>query len=202
MQIVENGNSGTVICIVLNRTRVSVYQKIITSAKLLLPSSSKVTDMIKEEIITFNHLEDLDAESKYLVHRAREATEYAYAPYSKFHVGAAIMLDDGTFITASNQENASYPLCMCAERVALYTLSALHNGKKIVNMAIVAHKKNHKELSPATSCGACRQVMLEFELRQGKSYSIVMLNEQHQWIKASSVRTLMPFGFTKSSLET
>jgi len=157
--------------------------------------------MAKEEIITFNHLEDLDAESKYLVHRAREATEHAYAPYSKFHVGAAIMLDDGTFITAANQENASYPLCMCAERVALYALSSLHNGKKIVNMAIVAHKKNHKELSPATACGACRQVMLEFELRQGKPYSVVMLNEQHQWIKASSAQVLMPFSFTKASLE-
>ncbi len=158
--------------------------------------------MTTEEIITFNHFEDLDAESKYLVHRAREATEYAYAPYSKFHVGAAIMLDDGTFITAANQENASYPLCMCAERVALYALAAQHNAKKIVKMAIVAHKKNYTELSPATSCGACRQVMLEFELRQGKSFSIVMLNEQEQWIYASSAHALMPFSFSKSSLET
>ena len=154
-----------------------------------------------KDIVTFNHLEDLDSESKYLIHRAHEATEHAYAPYSKFQVGAAIMLDDGTFITAANQENAAYPLCMCAERVALYALSALHPGKKIVNMAVAAHKKNHKELSPATACGACRQVMLEFELRQGKPFSVVMLNEEHQWIKASPVKALLPFSFTKSSLE-
>lgn len=154
-----------------------------------------------EGIITFNHLEDLDSESKYLIHRAREATEHAYAPYSKFHVGAAIMLDDGTFITAANQENASYPLCMCAERVALYALASLHPGKKIVNMAVVAHKKNHKEPSPATACGACRQVMVEFEHRQGKPFSIVMLNEQHVWVKANSAQSLLPFNFSKLSLE-
>ena len=155
-----------------------------------------------ETIATFNHLEDLDSESKYLVHRAREATAHAYAPYSKFQVAAAIMLDDGTFITGANQENASYPLCMCAERVVLYAFAALHPGKKIVNMAVVAHKKNHKEFSTATACGACRQVMVEFELRQGKPFSVVMLNEQHQWIKASSAQSLLPFSFTKSSLDT
>jgi len=67
-------------------------------------------------IETFKNLEELDNESKYLVHKAKEATHHAYAPYSKFHVGAALMLEDGTVITGSNQENASYPLCMCAER--------------------------------------------------------------------------------------
>ena len=154
-----------------------------------------------ETIAAFNHLEDLDSESKYLVHRAREATEHAYAPYSKFHVGAAAMLDDGTFITGANQENASYPLCMCAERVVLYAFAALHSGKKIVNFAVAAHKKNHKELSPATACGACRQVMLEFEIRQGIPFTIVMLNEKHQWIKSLSASALLPFSFSKSSLD-
>ena len=154
-----------------------------------------------EALTTFKHLEDLDPESKYLVHRAREATEHSYAPYSKFHVGAAIMLDDGTFMTGANQENASYPLCMCAERVVLYAFASLHPGKKIVNMAIAAHKKNHKELSPATACGACRQVMLEFEIRQGKPFNIVMLDEKHQWTKASSAQALLPLSFTKASLD-
>jgi len=62
----------------------------------------------------FNHLEELDAESKYLVHKSKEAAAHAYAPYSKFCVGAALMLDDGTIVTGANQENAAYPLCMCA----------------------------------------------------------------------------------------
>ena len=102
----------------------------------------------------FHNIEELDNESKYLVHKAKEATTHAYAPYSKFHVGAAVILDDGTVVTGANQENASYPLCMCAERVALYTAASLHPGKKITKLAVVAHKRNHKELMPATSCGA------------------------------------------------
>src|SRR6218665_3976052 len=100
-------------------------------------------------IETFKHTDELDHESTYLVHRAAEATEYSYAPYSKFYVGAALLLDDGTLVTGSNQENASYPLCMCAERVALYTAATQHPGKKIVKLAVVAHKKSHKELTPA-----------------------------------------------------
>ncbi|HEV8512659.1 MAG TPA: cytidine deaminase, partial [Cyclobacteriaceae bacterium] len=88
----------------------------------------------------FNHLEDLDAESKYLAHKAKEATALAYAPYSKFCVGAALILDDGTIVLGANQENAAYPLCMCAERVALYAVSSQHPEKKIVKLAVVAHK--------------------------------------------------------------
>jgi cytidine deaminase len=149
----------------------------------------------------FKNLEDLDSESKYLVHKAKEATAHSYAPYSKFHVGAALMLDDGTIITGSNQENASYPLCMCAERVALYIAGHVHPDKKITKLAVVAHKKNHKELTSATSCGACAQVMLEFEHRQGKPYEVIMMGADNDWIKCSSVQAILPMGFTKDSLE-
>jgi len=148
----------------------------------------------------FKTLEDLDSESKYLVHKAKEATAHSYAPYSKFHVGAALMLEDGTIITGSNQENASYPLCMCAERVALYIAGHAHPDKKITKLAVVAHKKNHKELTSATSCGACAQVMLEFEQRQGKPYEVIMLAPDDNWLKCSSVQALLPMGFTKDSL--
>lgn len=145
-------------------------------------------------------LDNLDSESKYLIHKAKEATNNAYAPYSKFYVGAAIIMEDGTVVTGSNQENAAYPLCMCAERVALYAASALHPGQKIVKMAVVAHKKSHKELVPATSCGACRQVMLEYEERQGKPLKVVMLSSHDHWIECSSVKALMPLSFDKASL--
>jgi cytidine deaminase len=149
----------------------------------------------------FKTIEDLDSESKYLVHKAKEATLHSYAPYSKFHVGAALMLEDGTIITGSNQENASYPLCMCAERVALYTAANSHPDKKITKLAVVAHKKNHKELTSATSCGACAQVMLEFEYRQKKPFEVIMLGSDDQWLKCSSVAAMLPLGFTKDSLE-
>jgi cytidine deaminase len=151
-------------------------------------------------IETFKNLEELDNESKYLVHKAKEAAHHAYAPYSKFHVGAALMLDDGTVITGSNQENASYPLCMCAERVALYAMASLHQGKRITKMAVVAHKKNHKELVAAASCGACRQVMAEFEERQHKPYEVIMHHTDSQWIKCASASLLLPFMFTSESL--
>ncbi|HCZ35121.1 MAG TPA: cytidine deaminase [Cytophagales bacterium] len=151
-------------------------------------------------IETFKNLEELDNESKYLVHKAKEAAHHAYAPYSKFHVGAALMLDDGTVITGSNQENASYPLCMCAERVALYAMASLHQGKCITKMAVVAHKKNHKELVAAASCGACRQVMAEFEERQHKPYEVIMHHTDSQWIKCASASLLLPFMFTSQSL--
>jgi cytidine deaminase len=156
--------------------------------------------MKSSTIERFNSVEELDSESKYLVHKAKDATLTSYAPYSKFNVGAALMLDDGTIITGSNQENASYPLCMCAERVALYTAATLHPNKKITKLAVVAHKKNHKELTPATSCGACAQVMLEFEARQDKPFQVIMLAQDNHWIKCSSVSVLLPMGFTKDSL--
>ncbi len=154
-----------------------------------------------KEFVTYDHIEDLDSESKYLIHKAKEATVHAYAPYSKFCVGSAIILEDGTILAGTNQENASYPLCMCAERVVLYTAASQHPEKRIMKMAVVAHKKNHKELSPASSCGACRQVMLEFEQRQQKPFEVIMLGPDEKWIKASSAFSLLPFGFHGKNLE-
>jgi cytidine deaminase len=148
----------------------------------------------------FEHLEDLDAESKYLVHRAKDATQYSYSPYSKFQVGAAVILEDGEVLAAANQENASYPLCMCAERIALYMAANLHPGKQILKMAVVAHKKYHKEITAATSCGACRQVMLEFENKQDKPIEVVMYGANNKWFKFNSVAALLPLAFTRANL--
>jgi cytidine deaminase len=153
-----------------------------------------------EAVTTFASIDDLDAESKYLIHKAKEASMHAYAPYSKFFVGASLILDDGTLVIGANQENAAYPLCMCAERVALYTAGVEHPGKKIIKMAVIAHKKNHKELVPVTSCGACRQVMQEFEMRQDSPMEVVMLAANDKWIKMSNATALLPFGFTKDNL--
>jgi cytidine deaminase len=152
-------------------------------------------------IALFNNLEDLDAESKYLVHKAKEATQLAYAPYSRFQVGAALLLEDGTLVMGANQENASYPLCMCAERVAIYSAATQNPGKAITKIAVVAHKKNHKDLTGATPCGACRQVMLEFELKQEKPIEIIMLNADKKWAKCESASTLLPLNFDASSLK-
>jgi len=149
----------------------------------------------------FTHLEDLDAESKYLAHKAKEAAAHAYAPYSKFCVGAALILDDGTIVAGANQENAAYPLCMCAERVTLYAATAQHPEKKIVKLAVVAHKKNHKDLTSATCCGSCRQVLVEFESRQNRPIELVMLGPDMKWIKAPSAASILPLSFSKESLD-
>jgi cytidine deaminase len=156
--------------------------------------------LIMKPIDFFTALEELDSESRYLVHKAKEASLLAYAPYSKFQVGAALILDDGTVITGANQENASYPLCMCAERVALYAASASHPSRKIQKIAVVAHKKNHKELVPASCCGACRQVLLEYEHRQHQPIEIVMLSAPNEWAKCRSSETLLPYGFSRDNL--
>lgn len=154
-----------------------------------------------KDFIIVEHLEDLDAESKYLAHKAKEATNHAYAPYSRFLVGAAVLLEDGSVVTGTNQENAAYPSGMCAERVALYSAAAQHPDVRITKVAVVARKKAGKELVPATSCGACRQVILEFETHQRKPIEVVMYDQEHHWIKTPSAASLLPFAFTKNSLE-
>ena len=154
-----------------------------------------------EPFVIVSHLEELDLESKYLAHKAKDAANHAYAPYSKFHVGAAVLLEDGTIVTGTNQENAAFPSGMCAERVALYSAIAQHPEGIITKIAIVARRKGGKELVPATSCGPCRQVMLEFEVRQGKPFQVIMQNQKHQWVKTPSAESLLPFSFTKASLE-
>lgn len=154
-----------------------------------------------KNFIIAEHLDDLDAESKYLAHKAKDATTHAYAPYSRFLVGAAVLLDDGTVITGTNQENAAYPSGMCAERVALYAAISAHPDKAVRKLAVVAKRKGGKELLPATSCGPCRQVMLEFEHRQHGKIEVVMQTQEHQWVKAPSAESLLPFSFSKASLD-
>lgn len=154
-----------------------------------------------EEFIQVDHLEDLDPESKYLVHKAKEAAQHAYAPYSKFLVGAAALLDDGKVVTGTNQENAAYPSGMCAERVVLFVIASQFPEQKIVRLAVVAKRKHHKDILPATSCGQCRQVMLEFEERQNEPFKIVMLGADNRWIVAPSAESLLPFSFSKSNLD-
>lgn len=145
-------------------------------------------------------LQALDPESLDLVRHAERALPTAHAPYSEFQVGAALLLDNGVIVAGTNQENAAYPSGMCAERVALFALASQYPGQVIRKLAVVARHKTGTELTPATCCGGCRQVMLEFEHRQGKPFEVVMLTEERQWVKAPSAQSLLPFCFTSSTL--
>lgn len=155
-----------------------------------------------DEFKVTEKFDDLDQESKYLVHKAKDAATHAHASYSKFMVGAALILEDGTLVTGGNYENAAYPSGMCAERVALYSATANFPDKRILKIAIVAKRKASKDLSPAPPCGGCRQVMLEFEVNQKKSIQIVMQEETGRWITAPSAASLLPYCFKRENLDT
>jgi cytidine deaminase len=135
-----------------------------------------------------------------LIAKAEAALPYAYAPYSGFHVAAALLLGNGVIVTGTNQENAAYPAGMCAERVALFAMASQYPGEIIHKMAVVARKAGASELSPATSCGSCRQVMLEFEHRQAHPFEVIMLERPGSWLRVKSTSALLPFSFNKSNL--
>lgn len=154
-----------------------------------------------EEFTLIKNFDDLDQESKYLAHKAKDAAGHAHAPYSKFTVGAALILDDGSVVTGANYENAAYPSGMCAERVALYTTASQHHNKRIMKIVVVAKRKSSKELVAAPCCGSCRQVILEFETNQKKPIEVVMQSNDQVWVKAPSAASLLPFSFTKDNLD-
>ena len=151
--------------------------------------------------ITTGKRADLDPETQKLIKKAEDALQNAYAPYSKFRVAAAILLDNDVVITGTNQENAAYPDGMCAERVALFAMASQHPDRDIKKLVVVAKPDDAKELSPATCCGSCRQVMLEFEQRQAKTYEVIMQSYDGDWIKAPTAESLLPFSFSKRNLQ-
>lgn len=138
--------------------------------------------------------QDLSAEDQALLQAAYEACQSAYSPYSKFNVGSAVRLEDGTLIQGSNQENAAYPSGLCAERVAFFTAGAQHAGARIIAAAVVTDSSMPVEdFSP---CGGCRQVMLESEERQDESIRFLMQTggESHVLV-SDSVAQFLPLSF-------
>ncbi len=153
------------------------------------------------DFIILKTADELDQDSKMLMTKAIEALPKAYAPYSNFRVATALLLEDGVVVTGTNQENAAYPSGMCAERVALFTVASQHPGKRINKLVVLAKLGDEAALAPASSCGPCRQVMLEFEQRQSHPIEIIMQREDHQWVKAPSAASLLPFCFSNASLK-
>ena len=155
-------------------------------------------DMQKEYSFKFQlypNWESLQIIDKSVVNKAFEAMEKAYAPYSKFKVGAALLLEDGQIIQGNNQENIAYPSGLCAERVALFHAGAQFPGIAVDLICIVA-KGDLMPISQLLSpCGACRQVMLESENRQNKPIRIILVNQDNRTMCIDSVQNLLPFGF-------
>ena len=157
----------------------------------------------RQQLIHFEELDsatDLNPAEHTTWQAARAATAHAYAPYSGFQVGAALLLADGTLFRGTNQENAAYPSGLCAERTALFGLEAAQPGHApIVGMAVAA-RPTGGDFGPALPCGACRQVMLEYETRQGQAIPLLLPGRDGTILRFSSLGALMPFNFSPDDL--
>lgn len=140
--------------------------------------------------------DELPGDEVHLLESAMQATENAYSPYSEFQVGAAVLLEGGEIILGNNQENRAYPSGMCAERTALYYIGAIGKASQIRKIAIRATCKNAPVLRPVTPCGACRQVMVEYEEQAQREIVVLMMGETGNVLKITGIKAcLMPFSF-------
>lgn len=143
---------------------------------------------------------DLGATEKKLYDAAFEARKNAYAAYSDFKVGCALLLDNGEIITGSNQENAAYPSGLCAERTAIFWTSANYPNAKILKMFVIGSPSGSVSPVPIPPCGACRQSILEYEARQKDPIEIYFSSIEGEIIRAACIRDLLPFSFDGSYL--
>ena len=150
-----------------------------------------------KSVIKVCNMDELSAEEKHLVELAIEATSRSYAPYSKFHVGAAVRLDNGVEIIGCNQENAAYPSGLCAERTALFAAGAQYPDVPVRILAIAA-RGTHGELEdePVPPCGSCRQVMIESETRANAPMRILLYGKKYVYV-IDGIRKLMPLTFSE-----
>lgn len=144
---------------------------------------------------------ELPEQDRQLLNEAWEACESAYAPYSHFHVGASLRLANGLSFKGNNQENSAYPSGLCAERVAVFSASALHPGIAIQSIAVVAKTDAFNLSNPVTPCGACRQVIAEYEMLSGQPIRILLQgNSDKIWI-LEGIKNLLPLLFHGEELK-
>lgn len=149
---------------------------------------------IKIEYREYESVSQLSAADNEVATAAIEATGSAYAPYSRFNVGAAVMFEDGEIIKGSNQENAAYPSGICAERTALFYASASRPEKKMAAIAIAAAQNGDICKNPVTPCGACRQVMVQYQTKSGRPMKVILVGADKVWV-FDKVDDLLPFIF-------
>lgn len=144
--------------------------------------------------------EELSPSEQELVERAKEATRNSYSPYSKFAVGAAVRLKDGTIIIGANQENAAFPSGLCAERTAIFAAQAQHPDQPITTLAIVARNQNGLMTKPVVPCGSCRQVMTEIEDRYSQPIRILLYGTEGIYT-VDTVKDILPLSFIGDSMK-
>lgn len=150
--------------------------------------------------ILFCSFDELPEDEKKLILAAKDAAKKAYAPYSNFYVGAALLLDNGEVVSGNNQENAAYPSGLCAERVTLFYANAKWPDSSIIKIAIAARNSKGFISDPIAPCGSCRQVLLESENRFGKPIRILLYGAEETAV-IGSAGDLLPLSFGKDFLE-
>lgn len=158
---------------------------------------------MKEKSITANikicQIDELSNDEQKLIELAKNATNNSYSPYSHFRVGAAIRLDDGTEIIGANQENAAFPVTLCAERTAIFAAQAQHPEHSVVQLAIAARNEEGFTSSPVTPCGSCRQVILEVENRYKQPIRIYLYGTEGIYV-IESIKDILPLNFDSESM--
>ncbi len=156
---------------------------------------------ISFELSVYESADELSEEHRNLLELASSASNDAYAPYSEFRVGAALLLSNGETVTGNNQENASSPSGLCAERVAIFYAGAKYPGMAVKAIAIFAASSKIKVDKPATPCGNCRQAIIEYEQRQQQPIEIIMAGESGPVYHCESMADLLPMAFGNSDLK-
>ena len=160
--------------------------------------------MRKEQFVSpyevYDNPDELNAQDAELLQYAHKAAQNAYAPYSRFHVGAAVRLANGKIVSGNNIENAAYPSGLCAERVTLFSAQAQYPGVAIEAIAVTAHSEKTLVDEPIAPCGACRQVMVEVEKLSQRKLRILCQGETGPVMVFDGIETLMPFIFVDKFL--
>jgi cytidine deaminase len=144
---------------------------------------------------------ELTADEQALLERARAAGKNAYAPYSAFHVGAALQLENGEVVIGNNQENVAYPSGLCAERVAIFHAGALYPDVAVTVIAITCSSAKFAVNRPLSPCGACRQAIAEYERRAGKNIRIILSGDSGAVYAVNSIKELLPLSFEADELK-
>ncbi len=155
---------------------------------------------IKSILIDYNSPAELDEILQKLIEKAKQAAETAYAPYSKFKVGAAVLLENGEIIQGNNQENAAYPSGLCAERVAIFYANSKYPNTAIKTIAVTAYTNEGFVKEPIPPCGSCLQVMLESEKRYNNQIQVILYGENKVTL-AENINQFLPVNFNKEMLK-
>ena len=156
--------------------------------------------ILKTTVEVYASEKELSLVDQKLLKKAKQALKKSYSPYSNFKVGAAILLNNGKMMSGSNQENASYQLCLCAERVTISAADSVYPKIPILAMAITAKSPTQTIIQPVAPCGACRQVIFETEMKHDTPMRILLQGEKGKVIIIEGAKDLLPLSFDGSLL--